>query len=56
MLVKLTFVMQRLKKYLKKNFVMINKDGGGGNFWILWGDTVVMRGHRAHGGIPQSPH
>ena len=35
---------------------MINKDGGG-NFWILWGDTAVMRGdscyeggHRAHGG------
>ena len=29
---------------------MINKDGGGGggeaedNFWILWGDTAVMRG------------
>ena len=29
MLVKLAFVMQRLKKYLK-NFVMINRDGGGG--------------------------
>ena len=36
MLVKLAFVMQRLKKYLKKIFVMINKDGGG--------DTAVMRG------------
>ena len=35
MLVKLAFVMQTLKKYLKKFFVMINKDGG---------DTAVMRG------------
>ena len=32
MLAKLTFVMQRLKKYLKNFFVMINKDGGGDNF------------------------
>ena len=23
---------------------MINKDGGGDNFKILWGDTAVMRG------------
>ena len=23
---------------------MINKDGGGGNFKILWGNTAVMRG------------
>ena len=44
MLVKLAFAMQRLKKYLKKNFVMINKVGGGDNFWILWGDTAGMRG------------
>ena len=42
MLVKLAFVMQRLNKYLKK-FVMINKDGGGDNIKILWGDTTVMR-------------
>ena len=34
---------------------MINKDVGGGNFWILWGDTAVMRGHRAHGGVPPVP-
>ena len=32
MLVKLAFAMQRLKKYTKKIFVMINKDGGGGQF------------------------
>ena len=38
MLVKLAFVMQRLKKYLKKIFVMINKDGEGeGQFLDLWG-------------------
>ena len=43
MQVKLAFVMQRLKKYLNKFFVMIDKDGGD-NFWILWGDTAVMRG------------
>ena len=56
MLVKLAFVMQRLKKYLKKIFVMIDKDGGGDNFWILWGDTAVMRGGiELMGGPPQSP-
>ena len=43
MLVKFAFVMQRLKKYLKTVFVMINKDGGD-NFSILWGDTAVMKG------------
>ena len=51
MLVKLAFVMQRLKKYLKKFFVMINKDGGD-NFWILWGDTAVMRGDIELMGVP----
>ena len=40
MLVKLAFVMQRLKKYLKKIFVMINKDGGD-NFKILWGAQLL---------------
>ena len=48
MLVKLAFVMQRLKKYLKKFFVMINKDGGG-QF------LDFMGGHRAHGGSPSPP-
>ena len=38
MLVKSTFVMQRLKKYLKKIFVMIDKDGGGG----FYGGTQVL--------------
>ena len=44
MLVKLDFVMQRLKKYLKINFVMINKDGGGTIFGFYGGHTAVMRG------------
>ena len=44
MLVKLSFVMQRLKKYLKKRFVMITKDGGGGIFRFYWGHTDVMTG------------
>ena len=44
MLVKLAFVMQRLKKYLKKNFVRINKDGGWGQFLDFMGGTAIMRG------------
>ena len=47
MLVKLAFVMQRLKIYLKKNFVMIDKHGGGG--------TAVMRGDIELMGGPPSP-
>ena len=32
---------------------MINKDGGGGdNFWILLGDTAVMRGDIELMGVP----
>ena len=34
----------KIKKISEKIFVMINKDGGGDNFSILWGDTAVMRG------------
>ena len=56
MLVKLAFVMQRLKKYPKKIFVMINKDGGGTIFGFYGGDTAVMRGDiELMGGSPQSP-
>ena len=44
MLVKLAFVMQKIEKISEKFFVMVNKDGGGDNFWIVWGDTAVMRG------------
>ena len=42
MLVKLAFVMQRLKKY-RKNFFMINKDGGD-SCSILWGDIELTGG------------
>ena len=34
---------------------MINKDGGDDNFWILWGDTAVMRGDIELIGGPPSP-
>ena len=34
----------KIEKISKKNFVIINKDGGGGQFWIYGGDTAVMRG------------
>ena len=34
----------KIEKISEKIFVMIDKDGGGGNFWTLWGDTAVMRG------------
>ena len=53
MLVKLAFVMQRLKKYLN-NFCH-DQQRWGGNFSILWGDTAVMRGDIALMGVPQSP-
>ena len=56
MLGKLAFVMQRLKKYLKKIFVMISKDEGGDNFSILWGDTDVMRGDIELMGSPSPLH
>ena len=53
MLVKLAFAMQRLKKYLKKNVVMINKDGGDGQFLdFMGGHSCYEEGHRAHGGSP----
>ena len=48
MLVKLAFVMQRLKN-IWKIFVMINKDGGDNFSIFFWG------GHRAHGGPPSPP-
>ena len=41
MLVKLAFVMQRFKKYLK-NFCHDQQRWEGDNFFILWGDTAVM--------------
>ena len=44
MLVKLAFVMQRLKKYLKNNFCHDQQRWGGGQFLDFMGDTAVMRG------------
>ena len=55
MLVKLAFVMQRLK-ISEKIFVRINKDGGGGQFLDFMGGYSCYEGeHRAHGGIPSPP-
>ena len=49
----------KTEKISEKIFVMIDKDGGGGegsNFWILLGGhSCYEGGHRAHGGSPQSP-
>ena len=57
MLAKLACAMQRLEKYLEKNFVMINRDGGGGTiFRFCWGDIAVMRGDiELMGGSPSPP-
>ena len=56
MLVKLAFVMQRLKKYLKKFCHDQQIWGGGDNFWILWqGHSCYEGGHRAQGGSPSPP-
>ena len=52
MLVKLAFVMQRLKKYLKKIFVMIDKGGGGQFLDFIGGHSCYEGGHRAHRGSP----
>ena len=55
MLVKLAFVMQRLKKISKKIFVMINKDGGTIFGFYGGGHSCYEGGHRAHGEIPPVP-
>ena len=44
MLVKLAFVMQRLKKYLKQFCHDQQRWGGGGQLLDFMGDTAVMRG------------
>ena len=43
MLVKLAFAMQRLTKHLK-NFCHDQQRWGEAFFFILWGDTAVIRG------------
>ena len=54
MLAKLAIVMQRLKKYLKSFFVMINKEGEGQFLDFMRGYSCYQGGHRAHGS-PHSP-
>ena len=56
MLVKLPFVTQRLKKYLKKIFVMINKDGGAQFLKFMGAHSCYAGGHRVLGGNPSLPH
>ena len=54
MLVKLAFVMQRLKKYLK--FFCHNQQRWGGQFLdFMGGHSCYEGGHRAHGGSAPPP-
>ena len=53
MLIKLAFVMQRLKKYLK-NFCHDQQRWGGNNFSILWGDSCY-EGDIELMGVPPVP-
>ena len=55
MMVKLAFVMQRLKKYLKK-FCHDRQDGGGGGQRLdFMGGHSCNEGNRAHEGPPSPP-
>ena len=54
MLAKLAFVMQRLKKYLKKILSWSTKMGEG-QFLDFMGDTAVMRGDIELMGVPPFP-
>ena len=43
----------KIEKIFEKIFVMINKDGGGGNnFWILWGAHSCYEGGIELMGVP----
>ena len=55
MLVKLAFVMQRLKKYLK-NFCHDQQRWGGGQFFDFMGGHSCYEGDIELLGVPQSPH
>ena len=56
MLVKLAFVMQKLKKYQKIFLSWSTKMGGGRQFLdFMGGHSCYEGGHRALGGSPQSP-
>ena len=55
MLANLTFVMQRLKKYLKF-FCYDQQRGGGGQFLdFMGGQSCYEGGHRAHREVPPVP-
>ena len=54
MLVKLAFVMQRLKKYLKK-FCHDQQRWGEQFLVFMGGHSCYEGGHRAHGGSPSPP-
>ena len=54
MLVKLAFVMQRLKKYLK-NFNHDQQRWGGGTICRFYGGTQLLLGGIELMGVPQSP-
>ena len=46
----------KIEKISEKIFVMINKDGGGGQFLdFMGGHSCYEGGHRAHGGPPSPP-
>ena len=55
MLVKLAFVMERLKKYPKNLLSRSTKMGGEGQFLDFMGDTAVMRGDIELMGVPPVP-
>ena len=46
----------KIEKISEKIFVMIDKDGGGGQFLdFMGGHSCYKGGHRAHGGPPSPP-
>ena len=45
----------KIEKISVKFFVMINKDGGGDNFWILWGGHSCYEGGIELMGVPPVP-
>ena len=58
MLVKLAFVVQRLKRYQEKNCHDKQRWGGGGGEILdfIGGHSCYEGGHRAHGGPSTPPH
>ena len=56
MLVKLAFVMQRLKKISKKNFCHDQQSWGGDNFLDFMGGHSCYKGDIELMGVPPVPH